>query len=166
MKPSLVQRFFIGLGSNLGDRHGFLKGVFQAVSAQPDFTNVAISSVYETKPVGGDGENYFNAVIAFDSEWDVSSVYEWMMDLESKAGRVRTRVNAPRTLDLDLLFHGSEISGSSRLTIPHARLHERAFVLVPLCEIAPDWIHPIYKKSMREMQNALSAEALQEVKKI
>lgn len=163
MKTS-VQRVIIGLGSNLGNRGELLNQVFQTVREHPHFSNVAVSSVYETKPVGGGGADYLNAVLAFDTQWEAPDVFRWMMALEQNAGRERTIRNAPRTLDLDLLFYGSEILSTPQLNVPHSRLQQRAFVLVPLAEIAPHWIHPVCKKSVLEMRNALSFEELLEIK--
>lgn len=162
---SLSKRVCIGLGSNLGKRKEFLNQAFQAILHQSHFFNVAISSVYETKPVASPGGNYLNAVVSFDTDWDSANIYRWMMAVEQNAGRVRGAHHAPRTLDLDLLFFGAEIISTEFLTVPHPRLHARAFVLVPLAEIVPNWIHPIFKKSVQELRNALSFDELLEVKK-
>ncbi len=164
--PTLNKRVFIGIGSNLGDREEYLEQVFQAVRTHPHFSNIALSSVCETKPVKAQGADYLNAVAAFDTQWDALNVYRWMMALEMNAGRERKTLNAPRTLDLDLLFYGGESVHTAQLDVPHPRLHERAFVLIPLSEIAPNWIHPVYKKSVLEMRNALSFNELLEVKRL
>ncbi len=163
--PNSIKRVVIGVGSNLGDRAEFLNQVFQAIRIHAHFSNSAISSVYETKSVGASGPDYLNAAVAFDTHWDALNIYRWMMALEQNAGRKRTVSNAPRTLDLDLLFYGGETIAAPHLTVPHPRLHERAFVLIPLSEIAPNLIHPVYKKSILEMRNALSFNQLTEVKK-
>ncbi len=162
---STIQRVGIGLGSNLGDREELLNQVFQAARNNTQFSHIAVSHLYETKPVDGDGGDYLNAALVFHTRWSAADVYRWMMTLEQNAGRARTVRNAPRTLDLDLLFYGNEAIQSPQLTVPHPRLHERAFVLVPLAEVAPDWIHPRYKKSALEMRNALDLTALLEIKK-
>ena len=158
-----MNKVFISLGSNLGDREAAVNRVFQVIRAHSDFSNADFSSIYETKPLKAEGSDYLNAVAAFNTSWDVLNIYHWMMALEMNAGRERTTPHAPRTLDIDLLFYGHETINTIQLSVPHPRLHERAFVLVPLAEIAPHWIHPIYKKSVHEMRNALSVEQLLEV---
>ena len=162
---NLFSRVCIALGSNLGWREQFFEQAFQALHQQPHFSNLAVSSVYETKPVDSSGENYLNAAAVFDTDWDAANVYRWMMALEQNAGRKRESYHAPRTLDLDLLFFGEEIISTELLTVPHPRLHQRAFVLVPLAEIAPEWIHPVYQKSIQELRNALPFDELVQVKK-
>ena len=162
---SLSKRVCIGLGSNLGRREEFLDQAFQAILHQIHFSNVTISSVYETKPVASAGGDYLNAAVVFETDWDAENIYRWMMAVEQNAGRTRGAHHAPRTLDLDLLFFGSEIISTKFLTVPHPRLHARAFVLVPLAEIVPNWIQPILKKSVQELRNTLSFDELLEVKK-
>ncbi len=160
-----TKRVLIGLGSNLGNREDLIQHTFQAIQRNPDFEHVVFSSIYETDPVGGAGSDYLNAVASFDTNWEVSALHRWMMGVEQSAGRVRTVVNAPRTLDLDLLFYGSDKISNTDLKVPHPRLHERAFVLIPLCEIVPGFVHPVLNQTVEELLRTLPLADLKGVRK-
>lgn len=127
---------YVALGANLGDR---LRTIRTAIDELARYGSVvASSSVYETDPVGyADQPSYLNAVVALDTELGPEQLLAALLSIEARHGRERAFRNAPRTLDLDLLLFGQETIASARLTVPHPRLHERAFVLVPLAEIAP-----------------------------
>lgn len=127
-------RAFLGLGSNLGDRRGHLR---RAVAALPDV--VAVSGVYETDPVGGPpGQGaYLNAVVELETDLSPRDLLELAQRLERDAGRVRTERWGPRTLDVDVLVVGDLVVDEPDLRVPHPRLGERAFVLVPLSDLAP-----------------------------
>ena len=131
----------IALGANLGDRLATLQ---QAVDRMASLGEVvAGSSVYETDPVGYlDQPAFYNAVLLLETNISPESLMKSLLQIEADLGRVRTFTNAPRAIDLDLLLYGDEIRHSQELTLPHPRLHERAFVLVPLAEIAPGMHHP------------------------
>jgi len=156
---------FIGLGANLGERESCLAAALEALKALAVSGSWRVSSFYETVPVGGAGPDYLNAVCSFDTMLSALELHRILMTLEFEAGRVRSVPNAPRVLDLDLLFYGTEIISSADLIVPHPRLQTRAFVLVPLVEIAPDWKHPELQKNVREMLSLLSAVELNGVKK-
>jgi 2-amino-4-hydroxy-6-hydroxymethyldihydropteridine diphosphokinase len=128
---------FIGLGSNLGDRRRHLEDALREIAALPETTLVARSSFYESAPLGAGGDDYLNAVAQVHTSLDAPALLQALLAIETRHGRERSFVNAPRTLDLDLLLHGEERRETSALTLPHPRLHERAFVLLPLAEIAP-----------------------------
>ena len=129
---------FIGLGSNLGDRTASLAAAFDAIGALPGTRLVARSSVYESAPLAADGADYLNAVAQVRTTLAPHDLLHALQAIEAGAGRLRPYPNAPRTLDLDLLLYGElELAGDT-LVLPHPRLHERAFVLLPLLEIAPD----------------------------
>ena len=132
---------FIALGSNLGDR---LETIHAAIGALAGLGKVvATSAIYETEPVGfADQPPYLNAVVALETTMSADDLLDALLVIEQQNGRVRNFANAPRTLDLDLLLYGRESVSSERLTIPHPRMHERAFVLVPLNEIAPHVVVP------------------------
>ncbi|MDW8059693.1 MAG: 2-amino-4-hydroxy-6-hydroxymethyldihydropteridine diphosphokinase [Thermomicrobium sp.] len=132
---------YIGLGSNLGDRKSTLRRAVRQLASYGRI--VAVSSLYETEPVGFREQPWFlNAVVALETDLDPQRLLQVLLALERDAGRERTFRNAPRTLDLDLLLYDASIVDSDELAVPHPRLHERAFVLVPLAEIAPDVVHP------------------------
>lgn len=128
-------RAFLGLGSNLGDRWAHLR---RAVAGLPDV--VAVSPVYETDPVGGpEGQGpYLNCVVELDTELSPRALLETGQRLESEAGRVRAERWGPRTLDVDVLLVDDLTVAEPDLIVPHPRLWERDFVLVPLADLAPD----------------------------
>lgn len=127
-------RAFVALGSNLGDREGHLRA---AVAGLPDV--VAVSPVYETQAVGGPAGQgpYLNAVVELDTEIGPRELLEVGRSLETGAGRERSVPNAPRTLDVDVLLVGDLVVDDEDLIVPHPRMWERAFVLIPLHDLAP-----------------------------
>jgi 2-amino-4-hydroxy-6-hydroxymethyldihydropteridine diphosphokinase len=135
-------RAWVGLGANLGDARATLAGAFAALDALPRTRVVARSSVYRTAPVDAAGPDYLNAVAALDTALGPRELLAALHGIESAHGRSRPFHHAPRTLDLDLLLHGDAASDDPALRLPHPRLHRRAFVLVPLLELAPDLAHP------------------------
>lgn len=142
---------YIGLGSNLGDRHKNLEGAVERLSSVGSLT--ALSSVYETKPWGVDGyqPRYLNQVAAVNTILNPLDVVTELLSIEFVLGRAREAKNVSRTLDMDLLLHGDTVVEASGVTVPHPRLHERAFVLVPLAQIAADLVHPVFGKSIAEL---------------
>jgi 2-amino-4-hydroxy-6-hydroxymethyldihydropteridine diphosphokinase len=135
-----VPRAYVALGSNLGDREQNLLGAVEALGAEPGVDVVAVSGLIETEPVGFlDQPRFVNGVAALDTTWSARALLELLLDVERRFGRSREGVPAqgPRTLDLDLLLYGDAEIDEPGLRVPHPRLHERAFVLEPLAELAP-----------------------------
>ncbi len=132
-----VEDAFIGLGSNLGDRIGELERAFDEIAGLPATTLVARSSYYESAPVDAGGDDYLNAVAHIRTALDPVELLRALQGIEARHGRSRPFPRAPRTLDLDLLLLGGRAMATPELTLPHPRIGERAFVLVPLAEIAP-----------------------------
>ncbi len=130
---------YIGFGSNLGDSVATVHAAISELETLPGINDVSCSSLYRTKPVGRlDQPDFINAVCELETTLTPDSLLANLLDIERRHGRERTgAVNEPRTLDLDLLLYGSETLNQGNLMVPHPRLHERAFVLYPLYEIAP-----------------------------
>jgi 2-amino-4-hydroxy-6-hydroxymethyldihydropteridine diphosphokinase len=134
---------FIALGSNLSDPQAQVKCAFDELAALPMTRLLKRSSLYRTKPVGYlDQPEFVNAVAQLETRLGPRELLDALLEIERRHARVRSFRNAPRTLDLDVLLYDEVISADPELILPHPRMHERAFVLVPLCEIAPDCVIP------------------------
>lgn len=127
----------VGIGANLGDAAQAVRQAIEDIAALPRTTLAKRSSLYRTAPVDAGGPDYVNAVVEIRTGLSAPELLAQLQQLERQAGRDRPYRNAPRTLDLDLLLYGSARIESERLTVPHPRMQERAFVLIPLAEIAP-----------------------------
>ncbi len=136
-------RVAISLGSNLGDRDAHLEYAIDAM--QLDLTEIAVSSFLETQPVGVGPEHgtYLNAAVVGRTQLPARVLLDRLHEIEEERGRARPYPMAPRTLDLDLILYGDATIDEDGLTVPHPRFRERAFVLRPLAEIAPDMIDPL-----------------------
>jgi len=144
-------RVFLGLGSNLGDREAALEGALERLAVR-GFRVTRRSSLWLTEPVGGPPQGWFlNAVAEGETALRPEALLEACLATEREMGRVRAERNGPRTIDVDILFFGDERCASPGLVIPHPRLHERRFVLEPLAEIAPRFVHPALGLTVREM---------------
>jgi 2-amino-4-hydroxy-6-hydroxymethyldihydropteridine diphosphokinase len=148
---------YLSLGSNLGDRIANLQaaighlGELGAVAAR--------SSLYETEPVDVTCQPWFvNCVIALETELTPKQLLSRALAIERKLGRRRDQSKGPRTVDIDILLFGNCVVDTPALTIPHPAMRQRRFVLEPLAEIEPDVLHPVFKKTVREMLNALPPE--------
>jgi 2-amino-4-hydroxy-6-hydroxymethyldihydropteridine diphosphokinase len=134
-----VSRAFLGLGTNLGDRVAELRRAVDALRERGDL--VAVSGLYETEPVGGPPQGLFlNLVVELDTDDSPEVLLERCQELEEAAHRVRTVVNGPRSLDVDVLWVEGEERDRPELTVPHPRMFERRFVLAPLAELAPELV--------------------------
>jgi 2-amino-4-hydroxy-6-hydroxymethyldihydropteridine diphosphokinase len=134
-------RAYLALGSNLGDRARHLQTAVDALAAASAVTVVAVSSVYETDPVGGpEQERYFNAVVAIETALTPHELLALCQRLEVDAHRIRAERWGPRTLDVDVLLIGDAVVSEPDLVVPHPRMWERGFVLAPLHDVAPDLV--------------------------
>jgi 2-amino-4-hydroxy-6-hydroxymethyldihydropteridine diphosphokinase len=134
---------FIGLGANLEDPRAQVRRAFDELAHLPKSTLVAKSSLWRSAPVGyANQPEFVNAVARLETSLSADALLDELQGVESAHGRERSFPNAPRTLDLDLLLYGDEVRESPRLTLPHQRMHERAFVLRPLLEISPEKVIP------------------------
>jgi 2-amino-4-hydroxy-6-hydroxymethyldihydropteridine diphosphokinase len=129
---------FVALGANLGEAQAQVRQAIDNIAKLPDTRLVRASSLYRTAPFEATGPDYINAVLALMTKLDGRELLSQLQRLEVAQGRERPFKNAPRTLDLDILLYGEATINTSTLQVPHPRMFERAFVLVPLAEIAPD----------------------------
>lgn len=135
----MTERAVLGLGSNLGDRRENLRTAVHAIHVAAAPAEVAVSALYETTPVGGPPQDdYLNAVVAFDTDLDARALLGLAGRLEDAAGRIRVERFGPRTLDVDVLLVGDVVTDEPDLVVPHPRMAERAFVLAPLSDVAPE----------------------------
>ncbi|MEP0841627.1 MAG: 2-amino-4-hydroxy-6-hydroxymethyldihydropteridine diphosphokinase [Phycisphaerae bacterium] len=150
---------YIGLGSNLGDRRSAIETAVQRLRARSGIESVTISSVYETAAVGGPAGQrpYLNAAARAETTLSPRELLDALMAIERELGRRRRQRWGPRTIDLDLLLFDDRVIQTPELTIPHPRMHERAFVLEPLAEIAPQALHPLLGATMRQLKQSLAA---------
>jgi 2-amino-4-hydroxy-6-hydroxymethyldihydropteridine diphosphokinase len=147
---------YVGLGANLGDAQGAVLAAFDRLAALPDTALIVRSSLYCTAPVQAAGPEFVNAVAQVRTRLSAPDLLAALQRIELDAGRERPYRNAPRTLDLDLLLYGSARIASPALEVPHPRMRERGFVLVPLAEIAPqavpaEWLAAVGGQSVRRV---------------
>jgi 2-amino-4-hydroxy-6-hydroxymethyldihydropteridine diphosphokinase len=157
---------WIGLGSNLGERLAHLRHAVRALQSTPGVTVVGVSPLYASAPLDSDGEDYLNAVVALRTTLAPAELLARLQAMEAERGRERPYRWAPRTLDLDLLLHGSTLSPSPELTLPHPRLHQRAFVLRPLLDLAPHLGLPGPDGTTTPLGEALAGVAAQRVHRV
>ncbi|MBF0546327.1 MAG: 2-amino-4-hydroxy-6-hydroxymethyldihydropteridine diphosphokinase [Candidatus Riflebacteria bacterium] len=155
----MLSTVFIGLGSNLGNRE---KNIFSFVSRLGEIiSDIRLSSLYETDPVGFTEQPVFlNAVCKGNSRVPPAELLQFLLDVEKELGRVRTFKWGPRIIDADLLLYDDLITETPELILPHPRMLEREFVLVPLLEIAPEAFHPVEKMSIKSFLKRFSLEKL------
>lgn len=153
---------YLALGSNVGDRDEHLRRALAAVAALPGISSVVPSAFYETAPVGPQDQGPFlNAAARIDTTLAPEPLLEQLLGLERKLGRPPREARqhwGPREIDLDLLLHGDTVLDLPGLTLPHPRLHERWFVLRPMCDVGPDVPHPLFRQTMRQLLHDLEAQ--------
>ena len=137
------ERVFVGLGANLGDAAQTLRRAVEQIGRLPATRVVALSPFYVSAPIDAAGPDYTNAVVEVSTAMQPAALLQALQGIEAEEGRSRPYRNAPRTLDLDLLLYGPSVHDDPAVTLPHPRLHQRAFVLRPLLDIAPALAHPL-----------------------
>lgn len=156
-----MERVFVAMGSNLGDREAALRTAAAALRQLPQTTAVAASAVYETPPVGPIGQGpYLNAAARLETDLLALELLEHLRDIEQRAGRgPHQRVHwGPRVLDLDIVLFGQQVISTDRLTVPHPLMHDRWFVLRPLTDLAPGAVHPLLQMTAAALLENLERE--------
>ena len=145
---------FLALGSNLGDRLANLRAAVDGL--EPEVSVLRQSKIYETPPWGfEDQRTFLNMVLQAETNLAPGKLLRFLKEIEVRLGREQSFRWGPRLIDIDILFYDDLVLDTSSMVIPHPRIPERAFVLVPLADIAPDLIHPVEKKSIRELLDAV-----------
>lgn len=153
MVSETLHNVYIGLGSNLGAREKNITAALGALQTTREIDVLKVSSLYETKPEGGPANQpkYINAVAHIRTTLSPERLLAVCQRIETSLGRKRAVRWGPRTIDLDLLCYDDEIRADPDLTLPHPRMHERAFVLKPFAEVAPDYVHPVLQQNAKSI---------------
>jgi 2-amino-4-hydroxy-6-hydroxymethyldihydropteridine diphosphokinase len=147
-----LERVIIGFGSNQGESMHICRKAIETLGIRPKIEVVRVSSFYRTKPVGPIEQQWFiNGVVECLTELEPEELLKMLMGIEADFGRIRSSKWGPRTLDLDILFYGDRLISLPHLEVPHPRIQERLFVLMPLAEIAPSLVHPGCGSSVQDL---------------
>ena len=150
-------RAYVAFGSNLGDRKQYIENAISTTKNCPEIRLRKVSSIIETEPFGvTDQPNFLNGVMELDTIFSKNELLGFCKKLELDAGRIKTRKWGERTFDADIIFYGDEVYYSDDLIIPHPEMHLRRFVLEPLSELCPNYIHPVKKESVKELLQKLN----------
>ncbi|RDW15326.1 2-amino-4-hydroxy-6-hydroxymethyldihydropteridine diphosphokinase [Oceanobacillus arenosus] len=161
-----MNKAYLALGTNIEPRHAYLEDALRILGEHQAIAIQKKSSIYETAPVGYTNQaDFLNMVIEVDTALISMKLLEYCQQVELELGRKRDIRFGPRTIDLDILTYNQENSTIERLIIPHPRMHERAFVLIPLQEIAADFIIPVWNKRPQELIEGLSDADVKDVRK-
>lgn len=145
-----MAQIYLGLGANVGDKEANIRKALTLLAEH--ISNIEIASFYFTKPVGfTNQDNFLNTVVKGFTKLSPKKLLQFIKTIEAKIGRIRRFKNGPREIDIDILFYDDLIYKDKKLEIPHPRLSERDFVLQPLFDIDPDFIHPFLKKKVKEL---------------
>jgi len=148
----MMRKAYIGIGSNLGDREFLIRKAVEALRTLPQTNVSGVSSLYDTEPVGEtDQPSFLNAVAWIETELPPRDLLWQMLLIERRMGRVRAKRWGPRPIDLDLLFYDDHVIEEPDLQVPHPEAHRRAFVLLPLLELEPNFRHPVTGETVRRM---------------
>lgn len=151
---------YISIGSNLGNRLKYIREAIRRIEQSKEIKISKVSSVYETQPAEYRDQPWFlNMVLGLEASLEPLNLLELLLEIEGQMGRRRTRRYGPRNIDLDLLLYDDLVLNSDKLTLPHPRMHERGFVLVPLAEISPQVVHPLLKKNVEKLLEDLTTDS-------
>jgi 2-amino-4-hydroxy-6-hydroxymethyldihydropteridine diphosphokinase len=153
----------IALGSNLGDSKTTVKTALSLLNQHPQIQVKSCSSWYQTAPIGPPQPDYINGCAILEVQLKPDSLLEILLAIEGQLGRVRREPWGPRTLDLDVLLFDNLIWETQTLKIPHPRMRERAFVLIPLAEIAPNWVDPVTQKTILQLLETVDCSGIQKL---
>jgi 2-amino-4-hydroxy-6-hydroxymethyldihydropteridine diphosphokinase len=156
----ILHKCAIALGSNLGDSRSILTQAIDRLQTSPQIELIAVSSWYLTAPIGPPQPDYINGCATLQTSLTPLELLDTLQTIETEFGRVRQEFWGARTLDLDLLLYAQQIIDTPSLQLPHPRMSERAFVLIPLAEIAPDWIEPRSAQSIVALCNKLECSGV------
>lgn len=147
-----MREIFIGLGTNLGDKKNNLE---QAITLMKQKCKILKQSkLYETEPVGYKDQDWFlNCVVEIETELDPLELFDFLQSIEKEMKRIKTVKDSPRVIDLDILFYEDQVINHENLIIPHPRLHERLFVLIPMSDINPNFNHPTFGETIKELRD-------------
>jgi len=155
-------RAYIGLGSNRGDRLGYVQQAMQLLKDVPHIKVIECSSLYETQPFGDDAIPWFvNAVAAIETNLEADDLIDILKDIETRLAKLHStegtddQIESDKIVKLDILFFGNQIIEKGLVAIPHPSIYQRAYALVPLLEIAPDFVHPKFKKTITQLHEEL-----------
>jgi 2-amino-4-hydroxy-6-hydroxymethyldihydropteridine diphosphokinase len=152
---------YVSIGSNLGDRLEYIREAIGKLKQVEEIKICKASSVYETQPVGHKNQGWFlNMILKLKTTLEPLHLLELLLGIENQMGRKRNQKWGPRNIDLDILLYDDLILNSAKLTLPHPKMHQRRFVLVPLAEIAPRVVHPLLKKSIERLLVELSTDSV------
>ncbi len=156
----MTAKVYVALGSNLGDRRAYLARAAERLGSYVN--ELQASSVYETEPWGYEDQPAFlNQVLAGETELEPLQLLTRLKQIETELGREERFRYGPREIDLDLLLYGRQVLRTPQLELPHPRLHERAFVLVPLADLAPDLVHPVLEKTIVELLEEVDTDGIE-----
>ena len=146
---------YLSLGSNIGNRRKNLELAVKELDKK-NIKLIKLSSLYETEPIGPKQRKFYNVAGKFTTNFKSQELLEVIKNIEKNLGRKKTYHWGPRIIDIDILFYGTQIIKKENLTIPHKEIQNREFVLVPLKEISPKFIHPVYKKTITTLYNIIT----------
>lgn len=148
----MIHTAYIAFGANLGEKEKNIENALDQIDNHPEMHITKKSSIIETEPWGYENQdNFLNGVIEVQTSLSPKELMQTLLEIEKQGGRTREIKNGPRTIDLDVIFYDNIVSDDEFITIPHPRMHEREFVLKPLSELNPDFIHPVLNKTVKNL---------------